>query len=794
MFEQLNIVLYNYFKIAVRNFKKQGFYALINLGGLTFSISLSLLLLLYIYDELNYDRFHQRADNTYRIIAEANIAHSDLKMPVVPIPTAATLLRDFEEVEAATGFQLVENVPLATEEKTVVVDKIYAVDNQFSNVFDIGSAVNLADLKVNEIVLSADLAQSLYFGAKAIGEQVTYGEQVLTVAAVLGPMPGNSHLRFDALVSAKILDTDPHSAWSNFQAYTYITLKDGMAPGDFDPRLEELVDTYLMPVFEQFNAYCRFELQPLKDIHLHSQLRRELSENGNAAFIYALLIVALMMLILGSLNYVNLATATSLKRSKEIGVRKVLGSEKPAVRFQFFLESLVITVASCVLGLIIVDLLLPYFNAFTGKLISIKQYSIQAIALAVGIVLIVALAAGIFPALQAARFKLIEILKGRLHVTIADSTALRKVLVVFQITLTLAMMITTAVVYSQLQFLHEQPLGYNADNLLVIDVQSIGSDDKFEELKALLQVHPNTVSVASASITPFHDAGGLATFQANKSGQTEEVLCSFFSADSSFLQTLGIEVIQQEQAFNYDSSVYVNLDFVQELSLSDIKDTKLHYDFNNALQPTATNIVVGITNDFNFSNLKNQQRPTVIFPSERNDYIYLRFNGSQQSVVAELYEIWKQLGLQGAPSIQSVSDGVALQYTYEHRFLRILQLFTFAISVVTIIGLFGLATYITESRKKEISLRKISGAGNWSILKLLVGEYLAIFMLSAVIAWFLGFYVSMNWLQNFAYRIELGPALFAITTTFVAVMTLLAASYHISKALATKPAWVLNGQ
>ena len=497
-------------KIAIRNILNERTYSFINIFGLTIGITSSVFIMLYVSDELSYDKFYANAENTYRVVSNIEEPDNAFTWAVAQIPFAPELHAKNPEVENYTRASGQGRVKLIYEDMQFYEEDILMVDSTFFDVFtykSIAGEMGAALDGPQNIVLTESLATKYFGDEPAIGNQFTDDQdRNFTVTGVIEDVPTNSHLQFDALIGWDVSERRATS-WGNFGVFTYIQLPEGYDIEELNPKLDSILVTHVNPIFESIGITIKYELQKITDIHLHSKIQDEAESNGDITYVYIFSAVALFMLIIAAINYMNLATARSSKRSREVGMRKVMGSQRGQLIRQFLTESIVLSVVSLAFSILLIFLLLPVFNDLAGKSISISVlFELKNIIALLLAVIFIGFIAGSYPAFYLSGFKPVDVLKGKGSSSIGQSK-LRKSLVVFQFGISVFMLISTMVVYAQLQFLREKDLGFDKDRMALVTFTNRAQREKFSVLKNELEQIPEIEMVSATSAVPGEGIG-----------------------------------------------------------------------------------------------------------------------------------------------------------------------------------------------------------------------------------------------------------------------------------------------
>lgn len=808
----------NYLKIAFRNLFKRKVYTLINILGLATGMAVVLLIVLFIQSELSYDNFHKNADNIYRMVLERQYPGRSTSYSIIPQTIGEAVKKEFPEVLESTR---IFNFTGAGDFFAKVGDKVFQekhvlmVDSNFFRVFSadfIEGDPTTALEKPNTIVVNESTAKR-YFGsaANAMGKTIeTDGDNnnKFMVSAVCKDWPDNSHFLFDMLISSSTFQNSREPNYINFSASTYLLLNKGASPKALEAKFPQIVQKYvagdiekrMAQTFAQFTAAgngYHYYLQPLRKIHLISDLEAELRPNGSIKAVYIFGIVAVFILFLASINFINLSTARSLERAKEVGIRKTFGSERRSLINQFLLESVLLSFISMIVGIIFIILLLPLFNQVADKNLSIL-YFLQPLRILIllGFALLVGLVAGIYPALVLSSFKPIVVLKGKFKSS-GYGLALRNGLVVFQFSISVILIICTIIVNKQMNFMLGDRLGFKKDHIIVVERSDL-LQNQTKAFKTEVAKIGGVEFVSSASSLPGTQNFFGTTFQPVRS--TEPMTGRGIIVDDQFIKTLGIEMKEGRffsKDFSTDSlAIVLNEKAVKEMGLKNPIGTRLTTPdqfFNSRDGVTKYEYtVIGVVKDFHFQSLHQDIAPLVITNSARfNDQMNVtavRIKADNfKSAVASIEGTWKKFVTQRPFYYSFLDKNLAEQYKAEQTTQKVFTIFSVLAVFIGCIGLLGLAAYSTQQRMREISIRKVLGASIPNIIGMLSKDFLKLVAIAAFIAFPVAWYAMHTWLQDFAYRTDISWWIFLIAGLLSALIALFTISFQAIKAAVTSP-------
>ena len=785
----------NLLLVALRNFKRDRWYSLLNILGLTIGITFSLFLIFYVKDELSYDRYNKKADRIYRITSFIKEPEKEtMKWTATQFPLGPALQKEFPEVEATVRFVGMDKTMYKRGEFRSYEDKVFYADSTLFNIFTYefleGNPRN-ALVEPKSMVLTESLAKK-YFGkiTGVVGQSLqNAGGDVFKITAVIRDVPFNSHIRFNMLVSASTLAKDFANSWGAFGFYTYVLLRPNTDPVAFEKKLLPMYDRHMAEIFSKFNIKIHYGVQPITAIHLHSDFQGEPEELGSISYIYIFSAVALFMIIIACINYMNLTTARSARRAKEIGIRKVAGSTKPQLIVQFLVESTLTTIVALLLSMGLVALLLSTFNALSGKSIGFHALiEPGSILILLGIVLIVGLLGGSYPALYLSSFNPIDILKGSLAKG-SSNVALRRVLVVTQFSIAMIMLICTWVVYDQLNYLEKKDLGFDKQEVLSIAANS-NKDIRGQigNLKNELRKNPQVLSVSSAQAVPGQGINFNLWSMPTDKGYTDKGVDNY-GVDEDYFKTLGMQ-IRKGRAFNglNDTlrSVIVNENLVKYFGWRN----PLGQRIKRAADTSAFYLeVVGVVKDFNQKSLYNPITPLMLFYRPNSSNIQVKISAKDVATsIASVERTWKTIFPELPFEYTFLDRDFNSQYAADQKRGKIFTAFSILTILITCLGLLGLIAFTTEQRQKEISIRKIMGAGIGQIISLMTANFVLLVGISCFIAFPVAWIFMNNWLKVFPYNTGLTIMPFLLSALAVLAITLLTVIFHTVRVAVANPA------
>lgn len=817
-------MIVNYFKIIYRNLIRSKTYSLINILGLSVGLSVCLIILEYVNFEKSYDRFHPNSNNIYRVILGYESAGQVQWDAANFAPTAPALKSDFPEVvEYVRITPEYFGVVLNHDEKVFEEKKVYYADSTFFNFF--GYKLLAGDSKralrePRSIVLSASVAER-YFGPKSSWKESPVGQLILvnnkesyTITGIMEDTPANSHLKFDALISFTtfIQKNDPSKEWGWNDFYTYIKLNPNVDYASFESKLGSFILKY-----KGKDSKDRMVLQPIEGIHLHSNVGYELEANGNSRSIYFLSVIALVILVIAWVNYINLSTAQSEKRAKEVSIRKVNGATRGEVMTQLILESFLMNFIAVLISLILVQAAIPLVGSLLGKPLAFSLFTDSSFLVSVGILYVFgSLISGIYPAFVLSTFKPIDVFKSGAHSIARGKSMLRQSLVVFQFIVSIGLITGTIIIYNQLNFVKSKELGFSHEQTLVINSpRTINSEMEFlnlyRQFKQELAKYPEIENVTISSSLPGKLSNDMDINGPVKMvGQDDSFNKSFavFRVDQDFLEVFQIKMVAGRFFSNdrvtsdtqligdaSDDVVVINRKSSELLGYSDpgeIVGKKLSFSGQ-------TKEVIGVVENYHHKSLKNSFEPIMMRNRVANTkYISIRLSGNSSANLSQTIDrvntLWKRT-YPGSPFLYSfLNEDVNNQYQEEERFSKVFLIFSTFSILIGCLGLFGLVSYSVMVRMKEIGIRKVLGASIGSIVFLFSKEFFKLIVIAFVLGIPLAIFVFDKWLENFAYRAPLSTWMFIIPICLVSLFSFFSVFAQITKAALTNPVDTLKNE
>lgn len=788
-------MLKNLLRVALRNLKRDKWYSLLNILGLTIGITFGLLLIFYIKDELSFDRYNVKLGRIFRITSFIKEPEKDtLRWTSTQNPLGPTLKREYPEVEEAVRMVGGGKNMYQLGDLKLYIEKVYFTDSNVFRVFTypmLEGDARTALVAPHSMVLTESVAKE-YYGKTTgvVGKSLRDDKgEVYKITGVVKDVPMNSHLRFNLLVSLSTLGKDFDQNWGGFGIYTYVLLKPNVDAATFQKKLLPMYDKYMAPIFAQYNIKIHYGVEPVGDIHLHSDYQGEPEELGDISYVYIFGSVALFMLLIACINYMNLATARSAKRAKEIGIRKVSGSTRSQLVAQFLVESVLTAVFALVVSIGCIALLLPLFNSLSGKSISFGSLmEPSTFVLLVAVIIFVGFVGGSYPAFYLSKFNPVDVLKGRLSKG-SSNVVLRRILVLLQFSISMIMIICTWVVYNQLNYLQNRDLGFDKNEVLTLGVNANGDvRSKITAFKNEMRKNPRVISVSTSQAVPGNEVGFNLFAVQSKNGFVNQGVY-VYGADEDYVRTLGMKMVRGRNFDGLDDtlhSIIVNQNMVKYFEWDNPigKRVKFPGDTSGRFWE-----VVGVVKDFNQKSLYNPITPLIIRYSPNNNGFQLKLDPKNISgTIAGIEKTWKTDFPDLPFSYTFLDQDFDSHYAADRKRGKIFTSFSILTILITCLGLLGLIAFTTQQRQKEISIRKIMGAGIGQIVPLLTTNFILLVGISCLIAMPVAGLFMHSWLKIFnSYSTGLQPLPFVFSALTVLLITMMTVIFHTLKAAVANP-------
>ncbi len=786
-------MLRNYFKIALRNLSRQRAFSFLNISGLAVGMAASILILLWVKDEWSYDRFHAHAGQLYRLTSST----PDLKAAVTPAPVAAAMQAGMPEVRKTV--RLLSTDPLlGVGSRKFTEKRVFYADSTFLEVFSfplLAGDARTALQRPDGILLTEEMARKYFGTAQALGKTIRKDNRdYFTVTGVLANVPGNSHLQFDFILPMSFIAATNEdlkgNRWGSFNFYTYVQLDENAAgPAALQKLGQRITRLYRehVPAFP-----VNFQLQPITSIHLHSSLLRDVPGNGNVQYVHILGVVAVFILVVACINFMNLATARSARRAREVGLRKVVGARRHQLIWQFLSESCLISFLALVVAVVIVLILLPVFNDLSGKKLSVDVRDDTLLLGLPAVALLTGLLSGSYPALFLSGFQPVHVLKGTLRLG-NGGVLFRNALVVCQFVVSIILLVGTTVVYQQLDFIRNRNLGFDKANLLYVPVTG-ELWGKTQALEAALQQNLLTSAYTITQDLPTNLGTGHGSVQWEGKDPNSQPVIPTMGIDERFTQVFNVQLLSGRsfsKAFRADTANYlVNEKALQlmgmELATAVGKPLTLE-----GVQGT----IVGVVKDFHFKPVQQAIEPLILHHRQWGVYVVVRTQpGQTEATIGALEKICRELNPAYPFAYNFLDQDLDNLYQSEKRISRLFNVFAALAVFISCLGLYGLSAFVAEQRTKEMGVRRVLGASLLQVLYLLSSTFARLLGIATVIALPLAWLAGNSWLQGFVYRINLGWPIFLGAILIALLTAALSVSYESVKAALANPARSLRNE
>ena len=807
----------NYFKTSWRSLIRNKTFSFINIFGLAVGLTCFLLMAAFMVNELSYDRYPLHASQIYRLGLRITQNGGVADYPDVDVAVGAGVKNAFPEVLASARINGQNVVLMRNGHKLFQEQNITFCDSNFLQMFSIPLLEGddkTALIAPNSIVVTKTFAKKYFGNEEALAKTLSLGTTSLKITGIIDKIPENAHFHFDAFIS---MTTNKYGAyghtWSNLGFFTYLLLDKNTDPKKLEAKFPELIKKYVAPeavhdmgvslseALKGLNTW-HFYLMPVTNIHLHSNTKYELEANGDIQYVYIFGALAIFILLLACVNFTNLSTASSTKRSREVGIRKALGSLKGKLISQFLIESILFSFCAMFFAFLFVYILLPSFNHLSGKHIQILFFlNYKVIIAAIVLIFIVGILAGIYPAFFLSSFQTIKVLKGAVSGTRSDRTGLRSGLVVFQFIISTALITATLVVYRQLQFMQNKKLGYDREKVLVIE-QTNGLDSNQYAFKQRLLRDSRVINATLSRDVPVGRTegemdGSQVYAKENKENESQsEIHANFFHVDYEYLSTLGMKIIAGRnfsKDFGSDSTAAV----INEAAVRDLGWKNNDKAINKTIVSSGQHEyrVIGVVQDFNYTSVKQKIVPVLMMLRHNNGSLIVKIRTAAISdLLSDVKKEWNSFNARTPFSYYFLDDKFASLYAAEEKTAQIFTTFAVIAIMIASLGLLGLVAFTTEQRTKEIGIRKVLGASVKQVFVLLSKEFLLLVCIAFIISIPATWWAMHNWLDNFAYRINISMWLFLAAGLLAMLIALITISFFAIKAALSNPVQSLRNE
>lgn len=801
-------MLKNFLISAFRNLLRNKFYAFLNILGLSVGLAAFIFILLYVRDELTYDKHNEKHERIFRIESNFNISNRHDLFAIVPVPMGPAFKLEFPEVENFARLTDVGNTPFRYGEKEYYEEDFYFADSTVFDIFTIPFVIGTPDKALTEpftMVVTESTARKYFGDENPVGEMITSGSgRSYKITGVIRDLPGNSHLKYDALLSVTTLQEmagadnfnslEPLRFW-NIGVYTYILLHENASMSTVMEKFPAFYDKYMRPIGDQINAGFDLIYSPLAKTHFSQGLSSDLP-TGNMAYVYIFSAVALFILLLATINYMNMATARSANRAREVGMRKVAGAYRRQLVTQFLSESVIMALIALIIAMVIVFVLLPDFNQLSGKAVAFGGFSQPAVILAiVAITLLVGVISGSYPAFYLSSFMPMAVLKGSVSKAGKKSGMLRRALVVIQFFIAIVMIIGTIVVSGQLRFLRETDLGFDREDILVMEMQDTTFRRKAESFKNELLQHPGILSVSNCTGVP-GEINWIQVCLVEREDEMKEMALILAQVDFDYLRTMGMEIVlgrdfDQNMGTDREEAVIINETAVRTLGWEDDPiGKKIQHGVDLNGNQGRMMKVIGVVKDFHYRSLHNKVEPIALFISPQPRWLMAAKlkEGAETQAVEHIEEKWNAFGAGRPFDYRYVTQILDEQYEGEQKIGVVFNLATAITIFIALLGLLGLSSFVAEQRTKEIGIRKILGATVPGILQMLYREFIILIVIAFALAVPVAWWRLDIWLdESFIYHTQLDWSSFLLAGVLSLAVGMATISFYIIRVASANP-------
>ena len=803
-----------YLKIAVRNLWKNKIFSAINIIGLAAGLAVCLLIVLYVTDEWGYDKYNKNADRIYRLDADLLVNGTLFNSATSPNPMAATLVKDYPQIEQFVRLSFEYDLLVRKDNQNIQEHHSVLADSSFFKVFTapmIAGDPSTALVQPNSLVIDETTARKYFNSTDVVGKTLYLNNaDNCKITGVIKDFPRQSHFHFSFIRPFHEVWPGQDNDWMTNGIHSYILVKPGVQQSFIQSRVDDIVHTYVSKQLEGlFHAsihdlqsrgdHFRYHLMPLTDIHLHSDKTFEFEANGNANYVYIFSVIALFILIIACVNFMNLSTSRSANRAKEVGIRKVSGSTRNNLIIQFLVESVLMSYFALVLALLLSSLLLPWFNQLAGKQMRVDTlFSLQLIPALIALVFVVGCAAGSYPAFYLSAFNPIQVLKGKIASGFRNSW-LRSSLVVFQFSISMMLIIGTIVIYNQLGYIRSRKIGYDREHVLVLH----NTENLDRQVNTFREELLRLSGVEQASISadlPTAGSGNLnqrGWFRDAGLNAKNVIIMTSIYVDENYIPALDMHIEKGRNflaGYKTDSTgIILNETAARMLGWKDLPDAKLYLP-GDSYKPVAYH-VIGIVKDFNFGSMHDKVGPMVMSLSQSQADIAIRFKtGNIPLLVSQIEDKWNSMAPGMPLSYTFMDNDFNNMYSAEQQTGKLFTTFAVFAIFIACLGLFGLVTYAAEQRTKEIGIRKVLGARVGRIVSMLTKEFVGLVFIATLIGFPIAWWAMNKWLESFAYRININWWVFVIAGVTTMMIALITVSLQAIKAALANPVKSLKNE
>lgn len=798
-------MLKNYLKVAFRNIKRQKGYAFINISGLAIGMAACFMILLWVHDELNFDAYHENADRIYRLTIDANLGRH-MRAPVSPTPAGPAIVQEFPEVLQFARITRPNRSPVIVGEKEYFEENVAFADDSIFDVFSfpfLKGDPKTALATAYSAVITEETAKKYFGDDDPIGKMIKFeSDREYAIMGVVKDVPPNSHFTFNILRSMETQNTENRQLMENWFAisqYTYVLLEESADAEALEEKFPAFIDKNMGTILKSYGASLVLHIQPLKRIHLHSDFPGDIEAQGDIMYVYLFSGIALFVLIIACINFVNLSTARSATRAKEVGMRKALGAVRQKLMGQFLGESVLYSLLSLLLSIGLILVAMPWFNAIVGRSLNLNILQVPWLVPGfISLALLVGIIAGSYPAFFLSSFHPVRVLKGRLK-TGTKNIFFRRLLVISQFAISIALIIGTIMVYKQIVYMKSTDLGFDKEHVVVLPGLPDIMPDSYQTLKDEFKNIPGVINIGASSMVP---GRGLtkSLFQPEGFAQDQSQPMDYWSIDPGCLPTLGIKIkagrnFSEDLSTDQTESALINETAAEKFGWSDPLGKQFILSPDQTDQEGEARInVIGVVKDYHSTSLREKIEPMILFydPTQYTTFAIRVAPSNIQRTLSLMRNKWKKILPQKPFDYFFLDESFDSQYRAEERMGNLILRFSVLAVFIGCLGLFGMASYTTEQRTKEIGIRKVLGASTSVIVRVLSKEYIFLVAIGNLIAWPTAYLLMKSWLDNFAYRTSLSIWVFLAAAMLSLTVALLTVSFQSVKAALANPATSLR--
>ncbi len=789
-------------KIAIRNIVRNKLFSFINIIGLTIGITTCLVILLFVKQELSYDKYHNDHEQIYRVGVEAKLVAMEVQSPVTAPPLSRTLKQDYSEVIQSGRIYTHENMKLVLNDVKYLESRCYSIDSTMLNLFRFnfisGSAKDFQHH--NSAILTKSIAKKYFSNfSTAIGKSLKIDDELFNVVAIVEDAPVNTHFKYNILLNLARLRIANKEWWLSDNVTTYVKVSSSTDRLAFQDKIQNTITKYIKPSFEKMNVkfngdnYYRFIIEPLADLHFSNKPFGEFEINSDILYVKIFIIVGIFILLIACINFSNLSTALATKRSKEIGVKKSLGSKRSSIMMQFFSESISISLMALVLSIIILETLLPTLNGLLGLSVENSMYSEPSTLLMfIGISIVAGVMAGLYSALYMSSFNPMTILRGTFK-TGNKSKRFRSILVVVQFTVSIFLIISTLIVKQQIDFIKSKDLGFNKENLLIM--RNVELPKNIDGFKEKLLLNPAVKNITFSSDLPGVFGNGNAVNKCNSDDKNSYSVRIPY-VDYNFMKTMNVNMVQgrffDESKASDMKAVILNESSVKNMNLTEPLGKKFKSMGDGSIYH-----VIGVMKDYHSVSLHTDVSDMFMSCAGNKSRVYdnvaIRLNsGYNTASLNYIKSVWKEFSNNSPFVYNFLEDDMYNLHKTEDRTMKVFSMFSILAIIIACLGLFGLVSFTTEQRIKEIGIRKVLGGSVFSIISIVNKDIIRLIALSYLLSCVAAWYLMSQWLQGFKYKIDLSLGSFILAGAVIFVLTVITISKIALKAANQNPVKALK--